>query len=97
MRPDLLFLQVAACGPAPGGVALAVSNSQRRLEVLGVAPSAHAELAYLPNLRRLAEQAVPLRLLARVRANRPRTVALLAASSPALQLPADWASPIFRG
>lgn len=59
---DLLFLQVAACGPAPGGLALAVSNSRRRLEVLGVAPSAHAELAYLPNLRRLAEQAVPLRL-----------------------------------
>src|SRR6266704_3949128 len=94
---DLLFLQVAACGPAPGGLALAVSNSRRRLEVLGVAPSAHAELAYLPNLRRLAEQAVPLRLLARVRANRPRTVALLAASSPALQLPADWAGRVNLG
>ncbi len=94
---DLLFLQVAACGPAPGGLALAISNSRRRLEVLGVAPSAHAELAYLPNLRRLAEQAVPLRLLARVRANRPRTVALLAASSPALQLPADWAGRVNLG
>ncbi len=62
---------------------------------------ASADLLFLQvaacGLRRLAEQAVPLRLLARVRANRPRTVALLAASSPALQLPADWAGRVNLG
>jgi hypothetical protein len=54
-----------------------------------VVPSEHTELAYLDNLRRLGALAGhPLRLIGRVRLQRPSTVALLAAGGPALELPA---------
>jgi hypothetical protein len=86
---DLLFLDTIVHGLVPGGLALETRNARRPLELLGVAPSDHAELAYLENLRRLGELAGrPLRLVARGRLDRPHAVTPLSAGGPALQLPA---------
>jgi len=88
---DLLFLDSIVLGPAPDGLALQARNALRPLDLLGVVPSEHAELAYLDNLRRLGGLAGhPLRLIGRVRLDRPRTVALLAVGGPALDLPAAF-------
>src|SRR6266542_1246977 len=70
---DLLFLDSIVLGPAPDGLALQARNALRPLDLLGVVPSEHAELAYLDNLRRLGGLAGhPLRLIGRVRLDRPR-------------------------
>ncbi len=86
---DLVFLDSIVLGLVPGGLALQARNAHRPLDVLGVVPSEHAQLAYLENLRHLGGLAGHrLRLIGRVRLDRPRTVALLAAGGPALELPA---------
>ena len=86
---DLVFLDSIVLGLVPGGLALQARNARRPLDLLGVLPSEHAELAYLENLRRLGGlTGQPLRLIGRLRLDRPRTVALLAAGGPALELPA---------
>jgi SWIM zinc finger len=95
---DLVFLDAIVLGLVPAGLALEASNARRPLDVLGVVPSEHAELAYLDNLRRLGGLAGhPLRLVGRVRPDRPRTVALLAAGGPALKLPATLAGRVNLG
>jgi SWIM zinc finger len=85
---DLLFLEAVVLAVVPGGLAFEARNARRPLQLHGVAASEHAELAYLDNLRRLGELAgQPLRLVGRVRLDRPRAVTLLAAGGPALRLP----------
>jgi hypothetical protein len=95
---DLVFLDTTVLGLVPAGLMLRARNARRPLDVLGVVPSEHAELAYLNNLRRLGGLAGrPLRLVGRVRPDRPRKVALLAAGGAALKLPATFAGRVNLG
>ena len=95
LRPagsDLLFARARVLGVE--ATALMV-ELDRGPQVACTAPSDHAELSYMKNLRLLgACPGLAVRLIGRVRPGVPRSVQLLAigadATDPSLALPSDW-------
>lgn len=98
---DLLFLRCIVAGARDDAVELRVGNRS----LSGLAPGAHAELAYQHNLRLLAAApGLPLLMVGRVAFSRPGMLFLLAVSSGAdpttedsLKLPTLWSGRVNLG
>jgi hypothetical protein len=92
---DLLFLRGRVLGPLRDAVVLDIGGG---VTVRGVAPSAHAELAYRQNLALLSgATGRAVWLIGRVAFARPRTVELLAIGGDQLALPEDWCGRVNLG
>src|ERR1700682_26911 len=98
---DLLFLRGVVAGARDDAVELRLGNRA----LAGLAPGAHAELAYQHNLRLLAAAVgLPLLIIGRVAFSRPGMLFLLAVASSAdptaegsLELPTLWAGRLNLG
>ncbi len=90
----LLFVRGSVLGWDDGALWLATADGPLRV----IAPSAHASLAFIDNLRTLlSAEGLPLELVAHLLADAPRTLSLLAfgpgeptEGAPSLVLPEDW-------